>query len=173
MVELVTVPTPVSLDAFDAVLSDEQTVNLAWETASEQNNDYFVVEHSVNGQHYEDIGMLEGAGTSLTPKEYAFVHEKVGNGSHYYRLRQVDYDGRMSFSEVKVVEIGGKGGAWTVYPTVTTDRLNLVAPDRKLFGEERLQILSSGGAVLKEVPYSNQLDVADLPQGLYYLMVQG
>lgn len=83
---------PVQLLYFDAKANDAE-VDLKWETASEENNDYFTVEKSLDGIHFEFVGQVDGAGTINTPRSYSLTDGRPFVGTNYYRLRQTDYDG--------------------------------------------------------------------------------
>ena len=96
-------PLPVELLEFIAY-KKLRTSQLDWITASEINNEKFIVEHSLNGVDFYAIGEVAGAGTSTTEHFYEFVHEQPVNGKNYYRLTQVDYDGASSQSPIRVVE---------------------------------------------------------------------
>jgi hypothetical protein len=95
---------PVELSRFDSRLIRKQT-HLNWATESETDNDYFAVERSADGRQYTEIGRVPGAGTTREPQTYGFVDQYPQKGLNYYRLRQVDLDGRLNFSPVRVVAL--------------------------------------------------------------------
>jgi hypothetical protein len=97
-------PLPVELLFFNAIANDK-TVNLNWETASEINNDYFIVERSANGREYEAIGHVNGNGNSSEINKYVFSDDQPYLGLSYYRLKQVDYDGAFEYSNIESVMI--------------------------------------------------------------------
>ncbi len=84
---------PVSLLSFDAICMDN-TVLLKWKTASEKNNDYFIIERSNDGIGFEEIGTIQGAGNSNAIKNYDLIDANNSNTLVYYRLTQVDFDGK-------------------------------------------------------------------------------
>ncbi len=102
-------PLPVELISFTAEkISDNDNVLCRWVTASEINNNYFDVEAATeNGSRdleYKFIGRINGSGNSTTVKEYSLTDTHTGKvGNYYYRLKQVDYDGKASYSNVVVV----------------------------------------------------------------------
>lgn len=100
-------PLPVELIDFDAEKFGEDEVEVLWTTATEFNNDYFVVEHSMDGQNFQAVGQVDGAGDSNEMKNYRFVHEEPRDGVNYYRLKQVDNDGSFSYSRVANVTMEG------------------------------------------------------------------
>ncbi|MCS6988690.1 MAG: T9SS type A sorting domain-containing protein [Chloroherpetonaceae bacterium] len=92
---------PVELTSF-AATAKGNSVELAWKTASETNNDRFEIERSRDNVNFTKIGFVRGAGTSAEPRTYRFVDEGV-SGRLYYRLKQVDFDG--AFAHSPVVEV--------------------------------------------------------------------
>ncbi|MCB9300212.1 MAG: T9SS type A sorting domain-containing protein [Lewinellaceae bacterium] len=103
-------PLPVNLVYFDGRAEGDQ-VRLKWGTATELNNDYFQVERSTDGRTFQELGRVQGAGTTLEPQEYSFIDEKPLRGINYYRLRQVDFDGAVEYHKVISVEYKGKSSA--------------------------------------------------------------
>ena len=102
-----TTPTnvlPVELFYFKGQLQDEG-VALNWATLSEVSNSHFNVEHSTDGQNFEVIGRIEGAGDHVGLLEYSFLDKFPAKGVNYYRLQQVDYDGHFEYSEVVPVQV--------------------------------------------------------------------
>jgi len=90
---------PIELSSFSAK-KDNGTVNLYWSTASEKNNDYFKLLRSIDGKNFNEIGRLNGAGTKNDASYYQFSDKKPIAGTNYYKLVQVDFDGKSSESKV-------------------------------------------------------------------------
>lgn len=85
----------ISINLVDFKGRKEGNINqLTWKTASETNNDYFVLEHSVDGKKWETIQETDGAGNSTEENNYSFDHNRFPKKINYYRLTQVDYDGK-------------------------------------------------------------------------------
>ena len=89
---LPTNPLPIQLLHFAATTLDYE-IDLIWVTASEVNNAYFVIEKSLDGKSFNEIGKLQGAGTTSTSKTYKLTDSKPVDGIQYYRLTQIDFDG--------------------------------------------------------------------------------
>jgi hypothetical protein len=85
-------PLPVELTAFTGEQKDNVNF-LNWSTATETNNSHFIIERSVNGMSFEEVGKVEGNGTSSQPHSYTLVDEHPGEGTNYYRLTQYDFNG--------------------------------------------------------------------------------
>lgn len=106
---------PIELKRFEAQVVG-RTTHLEWATASEVNNDYFVIERSGNGTEFTDIGSVDGNGNSFEEIDYSFVDERPLTGRNYYRLRQVDFDGASSHSRIVSVDQAGKVREVVAYP---------------------------------------------------------
>ena len=90
---------PVEISSFNAV-GQINKVMLNWTTESEYNNSYFEIERSINGAQYKTIGRVEGMGTTLQKKQYNFTDLTPFAETNYYRLKQVDVDGKVKYSAV-------------------------------------------------------------------------
>jgi len=93
---------PVTLIDFTAVVNDCVTT-LNWATASEKNNKGFEIERSADGIAFTDIGFAGGYGTSTTVQHYTF-RDNAFNATAYYRLRQIDLDGKVTYSSTVFAE---------------------------------------------------------------------
>lgn len=109
------VALPVTLVSFEAH-KQEEDVRLTWETSVEINNDYFIIEHSRNGYDFTRIATVKGAGQSSTPKFYQTLHENPASGINYYRLTQVDYDGKQHMEGVRSVDFNTTKLSLLAYP---------------------------------------------------------
>ncbi|MBN2747771.1 MAG: T9SS type A sorting domain-containing protein, partial [Bacteroidales bacterium] len=96
---------PVIYTAFNGEIEDG-IAKLKWVTSSEINNNYFSVEHSVDNLNFSEVGRVEGFGMSNIPVSYSFEHEDCKTGINYYRLKQVDYDGKFAYSQVVGLQKG-------------------------------------------------------------------
>jgi len=96
---------PIELLGFDANLIGGK-VNLNWSTASETNNAYFTLERSKDGEMWAEIGRVNGAGNSNTQIDYMDVDYNPLRGVSYYRLKQTDFNGDYSYSNIEVIKNG-------------------------------------------------------------------
>lgn len=101
---VVTNPVPVELTSFTANAVDGKVV-LTWSTATETNNKGFAVERKSGDGDFTEIAFVNGKGTTTEQSNYRFT-DVVTSGKYSYRLRQIDFDGKISYSEVVEVEIG-------------------------------------------------------------------
>ena len=98
-------PLPIELTSFEATPTGPN-VQLVWRTASEINNDYFTVEKSKDGINFEVLMKVEGAGNSNTPKIYDELDREPFGGLSYYRLKQTDFNGESTYSQIVPVQFG-------------------------------------------------------------------
>ncbi|GAB3862142.1 hypothetical protein GCM10028822_42550 [Hymenobacter terrigena] len=116
-----TAPLPVELVQFSAVRQGSN-VQVAWATASEKNSDYFAVERSANGQFFAEIARVDGHGSTTARHDYGTLDTAPLPGLSYYRLRQVDLNGKFAYSPVATVRFDGKAAAPALlaYPNPST-----------------------------------------------------
>lgn len=95
---------PVELTDFRATIADaEQSALLLWRTASEHNNQGFDIERSTDARTWQSLAFVPGHGTTQEEQSYAYTDERPQAGLNYYRLKQVDFDGKFEYSEVRSV----------------------------------------------------------------------
>jgi hypothetical protein len=98
---------PVELTSFTANVNESRNVVLSWSTATETNNQGFDIERRVDKNNFEKIGFVSGFGTTAEAQSYNYTDADVNSGSYSYRLKQIDFDGHYSYSEVVDVVITG------------------------------------------------------------------
>ncbi|HTF05951.1 MAG TPA: T9SS type A sorting domain-containing protein, partial [Bacteroidia bacterium] len=117
-------PLPVELVAFSGVSFDDHN-HLDWVTASEMNNDYFNVERSDDGVNFHTIGTVDGSGNSTQHIEYPFNDYSPIEGINYYRLKQVDFNGAVTYSNIVALEFHrGNMSVANVKPNPTNGEVN-------------------------------------------------
>ncbi len=150
---------------------------LEWVTATEVNNDYFIVERK-NGtkSSWMEAGTVNAAGNSSGDKEYSFTDMQAGQGISYYRLREVGYDGGISFSPVIRVD-AGQLPAVLVFPNPAAEKLHYVFPAKSDDAVVCQVTDILGNVVLKEmtrkegIVYCGNISISRIPQGAYFLNV--
>ncbi|MEI9917375.1 MAG: hypothetical protein WDO14_01065 [Bacteroidota bacterium] len=130
------IPLPIALVSFDASVRNG-IVYLNWETSSEHDNDFFLVERSHDGKTFESLLKVDGAGTSNAALKYQARDTNPYHGTSYYRLSQTDYDGSTAYYRVIAVKIENFAEVTKLYP-------NPVSRDEEIhidyFAEEDGQI---------------------------------
>lgn len=113
---------PVELENFEVECQSNEA-KLSWSTMTETNNDHFVVQSMEAGEKWTDIGTIDGAGNSATMLNYAFSTEI--NDDTYFRLKQVDSDGNVRYSEVIMVGACNELDGIMVYPNPAQDKISI------------------------------------------------
>ena len=162
---------PVELVSFNG--KEKGNVNiLEWTTASEVNNDFFEVQRSTDGVDFETLESIRGNGTSHTVSHYSFIDEKPASIS-YYRLQQVDFDGRSEFSNIVTIKRDLIKDDAKVFPSPVQDQLTISyqANTNKALTMSITDV--TGRVVINKsvnaVKGNNEfyLDLANLPTGTY------
>jgi len=148
-----------------------KTIELVWATASETNNDFFTIERSADGSTYEAIGTIKGAGNSSREISYEFTDKAPLKGLNYYRIKQTDFDGKYSYSEVRSVRFTD-ASTITVSPRTTEGRIH-VTTDMENY--EVTVITASGASVrtLNGLSADQSISIEDLQPGIYFIRVSG
>ena len=174
-------PLPVSLTAFLATATGAN-VNLTWTTASEQNNSGFEVQVSTTGTNFRKLAFVASKSPNSTQAlNYSYLDTEAGKtGTRYYRLRQIDTDGKESYSPVRTVNFSGVGAvaSLSAYPNPFTSFVDL-SLDANTVGTEavRVQLIDMTGRIVREqqVSVSNASlrlsSLDDLRSGLYIAKV--
>lgn len=97
-------PLPVELISFAGSYNGSE-VTLNWQTATETNNYGFNVERRTENELWTKIGFVQGNGNSNSPKIYSFLDKNAPSGKVYYRLRQIDFDGKFEYSNIVEVNV--------------------------------------------------------------------
>ncbi|MEO5642487.1 MAG: T9SS type A sorting domain-containing protein, partial [Bacteroidia bacterium] len=95
-------PLPVELISFNALVTGNE-VYLAWQTASELNNDYFIIERATDQNSFIEIGRVDGYGNSSQEHSYIFIDQYPTEGNNYYRLKQTDFNGQYNYSNTVAI----------------------------------------------------------------------
>ena len=118
-------PLPIKLVSFEAVAKPAlQQVQTTWVTSLEIDNDYFTVERSTDGVNFNEIGHVNGNGTTTISHNYRFNDIKPLMGISYYRLKQTDFDGDYTYSHTVAVTMT-EDGALRMYPNPTDNQVHI------------------------------------------------
>ncbi|WP_107039531.1 T9SS type A sorting domain-containing protein [Brumimicrobium mesophilum] len=162
---------PIELITFDAYKKD-RSVELAWKTASELNNDYFTIERSVEGKSWEFLKTVKGAGNSSEISEYTVIDDSPYAGVSYYRLKQTDYDGTTeTFNIVSVEQNDVK--ELQAYPNPVLNRVTIlgVNSDKELRVFNTVGVEITGNIVITNSPSKKTfIDMSQLPKGMYFIV---
>ncbi len=149
---------------------DQDKVDLNWSTTMETNNDYFTVERSVNGNSFEVLTIVEGAGNSNSLLNYTTSDRQPLNGTSYYRLKQTDFDGKHSYSKIIAVTLG-KQSRMQVFPNPSESIVNLSFSAKKAGEQNVISICDVNGELVYSQNYTSIDGVNKIPLDLTYLSV--
>lgn len=167
------IPTvlPIELTYFVANCS-RGNVEFTWQTASELNNDYFTIEYSLDAMEFEALATIAGAGTTTEEQNYQYTDFSAPeSGTVYYRLKQTDYDGNYTYSDMVAVVFDKKQVIenpvnFVVYPNPASDYVTISGGEY-----QSVKFLSADGRVLKVEDAQNTHSVANMPNGVIYLVI--
>jgi hypothetical protein len=167
---------PVEITSFQTQVSDNQKVTIRWETASEINSHYFILEHSRDAVNYIIIANIEAAGSSQIKKSYSFTDENALFGTNYYRLKQIDKDGIQQIFRPQSVVIEDVNVPFGIFPNpLLVDKFKVKVEDSD---EAQLLLTDFEGNKVKiktEKLTQTILEISpleNLKMGMYLLQVQ-
>jgi len=166
---------PIKLTSFNGRLKTDNTVTLDWTSAVEFDSYQYQIERSYDGKNYESVGTLKAAGASTELTNYTFTDQLPSAGSFFYRLKQVDIDGRFEYS--KVVYVNSKKGAGVitkVFPNPFTTEIQLIGATAADMTQGNIHVFSiSGQAVGFHISGANAIAIDQaLPSGMYIVQVK-
>lgn len=160
---------PVKLTYFTARKEGETSV-LNWMTSLEIDNDRFEVERKVN-EDFEYIGKVNGSGNSTSPIRYQFVDEAPANAWNYYRLKQVDFDGKFEYSNIVALYFDNKEEvSVSFYPNPVDNNIFISVNNKNVIQEAA--IYNALGQEIRRIDIDSNNDVSDLASGTYFIKVK-
>lgn len=172
---------PIELFSFE-VFQHQDVVVLEWTTASELNNDYFTIQKISSDDVIQDIMTVKGSGTSQIKNSYHARDSRPKSGKNYYRLKQTDYDGATSTSEMKMVDFKDENPKLIVLPNpVEENTCEIELAGLRSNALFTVYVTSTTNTILKKVSMNSdssgvlrgELDTDGLPDGIYLVKVAG
>ena len=143
-----------------------QTAVLTWRTETETNNSGFEIQRSQDGVQWQRIGWQAGQGTTTTPHAYTYTDENPLSGTSYYRLKQVDFDGNFSYSNIADLYYE-RNTPINIYPNPVQDILHINTE----YTIQEVRIFDTTGRTTKVQMTNNTIDVSTLTAGIYTLKI--
>ena len=170
------VSLPIKLTDFTARLQNDNSVRLNWTSAFEVDNYKYVLQKSTDGGNFTDIANIRGAGTSLKSLNYSQVDNGfVSDQPSFYRLKQVDADGRFSYSAVVYVNNRKTSGRITgIFPNPFRNSIQLVGINNRDLNSENVKVFNANGQHIEyKVVGSNAIAIAETAHsGVYIVRVK-
>jgi hypothetical protein len=123
-------PLPVQLTYFSTGCENDKVL-IEWETASEQNSSHFDLERSRDGQYWELVSTVAGAGNSSSINKYEVSDYSIGSGIYYYRLLQEDFDGNQQLFNAISTNCYGEGNSVVLFPNPASDAFQIIVNSTK------------------------------------------
>ncbi len=170
-------PLPIELISFTGRNEGDKNL-LEWTTASEMNSDYFIIERD-KGQgtgEWEEIGKAKGAGNASATRNYSFLDREPSAGINYYRLKQTDYDGKFTYSNVVHITMK-QFNSVTISPNPAKESLQITISGFLNFKTEiNVRIYDVLGREVYNYQFLDpksllNLDVNALSKGMYFLKI--
>ena len=172
---------PLNLLTFNGTLQNNATL-LEWETVNEVNTSQFIIERSINGQNFNQIGTVAAAGNSSSNIKYSYVDYDATHQSSsilYYRLKMVDIDGTYTYSGVVAISLPLITGKVTVFPNPASREMKVTITS-PADGKIRWKLIDNTGRVviqnsteLRKGNNNISINIQKLSTGAYYLSVSG
>lgn len=162
-------PLPVEMIYFNVTASSISNVQLKWATASEVNNKGFELYRSIDGVHWDFLNFVEGNGTTSLVNSYNFLDKSPHWGMNYYKLVQLDYDGKSEAFDVVSINLNKSNTERPkIFPNPVEENLNVV----DIEGEGYIYDFS--GNLVFQTTLSqelNLLDISALNSGVFHLII--
>lgn len=164
---------PIDLIDFQAKLNIDQ-VDLTWATASEINNEFFILEKSFDAKNWVEIIKRAGAGNSNARIDYKDVDPTPYLGTSYYRLRQIDFDGQTDSSIIRAINFNEQD-VFSIYPNPTNNKV-LIVSEHEFKNSVKVknsigQDITQSILIVKISSNQVQLNLETIPSGTYVLQV--
>ncbi len=169
---------PIQMQEFNANLVD-QVVELDWQTEQEKDSDYFLVEHSLDGLEWTELGRVAAAGNSTNLTTYQFVDKHPFVGVNYYRIREYDYQGNAMVSEMKAIDYQmNQNESIQVFPNPTSKQItvSLLASEMatitvEIYDMTGRKLLEKEHRTISKGYHQETVDMSALDAGVYMLKV--
>lgn len=167
------VPVPVTLTYFKGKIENENAL-LTWETASEFNNAGFELEKSVDGIHFSTIGFIKGHGNAFSSNSYSFVDNNFIKTA-YYRLNQLDFDRKSSFSNTIALQKSDGKSLFKIYPNPISAESNLTIDfSEGIENGLKIEVLDVQGRILYQNQSEKTIESLKIPvnnwsKGIYFV----
>jgi PKD repeat protein len=171
---ILSTPLPVTLLNFDGYHANGKNV-LTWKTANEQNNSHFEIETSKDGRNFYQIGRVEGKNIPSSVSDYTFTDQLPATGINYYRLKQMDMDGRSTYSKIISVTVNDMQRTFTVYPNPAKNKITIDFAEPSL--HTSIELFAADGKLVKKLSPGNiqrslSVDISQFNSGVYFIQIR-
>ncbi|MDH7464380.1 S8 family peptidase [Chitinophagaceae bacterium 26-R-25] len=164
------VPLPLTLLSFTADIKNATGI-LNWQTEKEINTQSFIIEKSVDGRQFKQLGEVPAKNNGSAVNNYSFTDDNLATGKNYYRLKMTDINGQFTYSPVRAIAYNQNDFDVVIYPNPVTGNTvyiktsaNCSSLELKDMTGKRLQLITASGK-------QNTFDVSHISSGLYVLVI--
>lgn len=157
--------------------NDDKNNIVNWTVASEEDNEYYIIEASTTGNDFIEIGRIKGAGTINIEQRYSFTHYNITGNIYYYRIKQVDFDGHYSYSKiVRVISDKATKNSVTILNNPVRDNLAVsIMATRSFTGSFNILDVSGKVVYKKKLNLNTGNNIVEIGKfgyasGVYYLV---
>ena len=166
---------PITLLSFSAAQSNKHIL-VKWQTSSEINSDFFIVEKSVDGSNWQSIGKIAAAGQSSVPLLYQLTDDHPVEGTNYYRLKQTDRDGKYVYSPVASVHYRiGNASAIVIFPNPVKYQFTIALQGLQADAKLHVSLINAHGQTVFEKGNlsgnTHTFNISSLAGGTYFLLI--
>jgi hypothetical protein len=164
---------PINMLSFTG-FRDNQNIILEWSTASETNNDYYTVEQSFDGELWNTIGNVNGAGNSTSQIDYSLMDRIHSEEITYYRLKQTDFDGNYTYEDAISIDTcdDHEQEGLTMYPNPTDGKIEMRFHGNSSDVNSIGIFNSRGQQIYSSKTLQSEFDLSGNSPGLYFMHVQ-
>ncbi len=166
---------PIELISFN-IENQDSLIMINWATASEHNNDFFEIQKSTNGEDFNTIASIKGAGNSNQINNYSIKDYQIVNGISYYRIKQTDFDGKFTYSMIKVLYLKNNSSINISNISVDNGVLNFIY-NSTLDQNNVIQLIDISGKIVYSTAISgagskqHSIPMGNLSHGVYLIQL--
>ena len=164
---------PVKWVGFNAEVGNKNQVLLSWEVSDQVDNKGFYVQYSKDQKNWDDVTFIDSKSSGGNNEKYSYIYTGLLSSENYFRLKQVDLDGKFSYSQIKSLrstkQVNSVENNVVIYPNPVRDIMNIINLESSNY---TAKIVDMSGRVIKSFVMrngQNQVDVASLKSGIYFI----
>ena len=164
---------PVKWVGFNAEAGNKNQVLLTWEVTDQVDNKGFLVQYSSDQKRWDDVTFIDSKSSGGSNEKYSYIYTGILSSENYFRIKQVDIDGKFSYSQVKSLrsskQVSSVESNVVIYPNPVRDVMNITNLESSNY---TARIVDMSGRVIKSFVMrngQNQVDVAGLKSGIYFI----
>ena len=164
---------PVKWVGFNAEVGNKNQVLLTWEVTDQVDNKGFSIQYSRDQKKWDEVTFIDSKSSGGSNEKYSYIYTGILSSENYFRIKQVDIDGKFSYSQVKSLrsskQVSSVESNVVIYPNPVRDVMNITNLESSNY---TARIVDMSGRVIKSFVMrngQNQVDVAGLRSGIYFI----